>query len=100
MQQRQWRLQQQQRPTDGRRHSTTASASTTPFEGSLVGSGLKFAVVVARFNDLVTKLLLEGAVGAFESHGADVTGVEVRCWGRCCCASRVCDRLVPAGSLG
>jgi 6,7-dimethyl-8-ribityllumazine synthase len=38
----------------------------------------KYAVVVGRFNDLVTKLLLEGAMGAFESHGVDPSSVEVR----------------------
>jgi hypothetical protein len=39
----------------------------------------KFGVVVGRFNDLVTKLLLEGAMGAFESHGVDPSSVEVSC---------------------
>lgn len=39
----------------------------------------RFGVVVGRFNDLVTKLLLEGALGAFQTHGADMKNVEV-CW--------------------
>jgi 6,7-dimethyl-8-ribityllumazine synthase len=47
--------------------------------GSVVGkSGQKYGVVVGRFNDLVTKLLLEGAYGAFESHGVPLSDVEVR----------------------
>lgn len=37
--------------------------------GSLDASGLKIAVIIARFNDLVTKLLLEGALDAFKRHG-------------------------------
>eukprot|EP00879_Flechtneria_rotunda_P030615 GHRR01033274.1.p1 GENE.GHRR01033274.1~~GHRR01033274.1.p1 ORF type:complete len:204 (+),score=74.46 GHRR01033274.1:27-638(+) len=40
---------------------------------------MKFGVVVGRFNDLVTKLLLEGAYNAFQSHGVDLANVEV-CW--------------------
>jgi 6,7-dimethyl-8-ribityllumazine synthase len=32
------------------------------FEGNLVGEGLKFAIVVSRFNSLVTEQLLSGAV--------------------------------------
>ena len=96
MQQRQWRLQQQQRPTDGRRHSTTASASTTPFEGSLVGSGLKFAVVVARFNDLVTKLLLDGALSSFHRHGVAAADVDVRR----CCRSKLLLLVLHGGMTG
>lgn len=37
--------------------------------GSLDASGLRIAIVVGRFNDLVTKLLLEGALDAFNRHG-------------------------------
>lgn len=47
--------------------------------GSLVvQEGTKFAVVVARFNDLVTKLLLEGAVEALKRHGAEEDDIEVQ----------------------
>jgi hypothetical protein len=42
----------------------------------------RFAVVVGRFNDLVTKLLLQGANGAFEAHGVSMANVEVRWRGR------------------
>lgn len=48
------------------------------YSGSLVGSGMKFGVVVGRFNDLVTKLLLEGALEHFERHGVPETDVDVR----------------------
>jgi len=44
----------------------------------------RFGVVVGRFNDLVTKLLLEGAKGAFQAHGVSMSNVEVGstelCW--------------------
>ena len=39
------------------------------YEGILIGKGLKFAVVVSRFNDLITKKLLEGARDALLRHG-------------------------------
>lgn len=39
------------------------------YEGSLVGSGLRIAVVVSRFNELVVDRLLEGAVNSLRRHG-------------------------------
>lgn len=45
--------------------------------GSLGGDGLRFAVVVARFNDLITERLLEGAVDAFVRHGVDAAEIQV-----------------------
>lgn len=53
------------------------SASYKPYVGSLVATDLKFAIVIARFNDLVTKLLLEGALEAFDRHGGDRNEVDV-----------------------
>jgi 6,7-dimethyl-8-ribityllumazine synthase len=40
-------------------------------EGSHKGKGLRFAVVVARFNDFVTERLQTGAVDALKSAGVD-----------------------------
>ena len=43
-------------------------------EGTLDASGMRFAIVVARFNHDVTERLLEGAEACFAKHGAaDVT---------------------------
>ena len=39
---------------------------------------LRFAVVVARFNSLVTKPLLEGAEEIFHRHGVDAANLDVR----------------------
>lgn len=39
------------------------------YEGSLKGEGLKVALVVARFNELVTKSLLEGAQDSLSHYG-------------------------------
>lgn len=49
-----------------------------PHIGSLSAGGLRFGVVVARFNDLVTKPLLEGVLEGFERHGTPREDVEVR----------------------
>ena len=46
-------------------------------EGGLDASGLRFAVVVSRFNDLVTGKLLEGALSGLRRHGADEDDVTV-----------------------
>ena len=52
------------------------------YEGSLVATGLRFAVVVARFNSLITEQLLAGAVDALRRHGADEGNLDVyRCPG-------------------
>jgi 6,7-dimethyl-8-ribityllumazine synthase len=40
------------------------------YEGKLQAAGLKFAVVVSRFNDFITRRLLEGALDALKRHGA------------------------------
>ena len=52
------------------------------YEGSLVATGLRFAVVVSRFNSLVTEQLLNGAIDALRRHGADEGAIDVfRCPG-------------------
>ena len=46
--------------------------------GSRPGSrAQRFAVVVARFNEAISKRLLDGALEAFRSHGCDPSQVEV-----------------------
>jgi 6,7-dimethyl-8-ribityllumazine synthase len=46
-------------------------------EGSLVAGDLSIGIVVARFNDLITERLLEGALDALRRHGGDVERVEI-----------------------
>jgi 6,7-dimethyl-8-ribityllumazine synthase len=46
-------------------------------EGSLDATGARFALVVSRFNDLLTGRLLEGAVDCLMRHGADDGGITV-----------------------
>ncbi|GAA0402769.1 6,7-dimethyl-8-ribityllumazine synthase [Paenibacillus motobuensis] len=39
------------------------------FEGNLVSEGLKYAIVVGRFNEFITSKLLSGALDALKRHG-------------------------------
>ncbi|HEY9713651.1 MAG TPA: 6,7-dimethyl-8-ribityllumazine synthase, partial [Chroococcales cyanobacterium] len=52
-------------------------AGPVEIQGRLIATGLKFAVVVSRFNDFITKSLLEGCVDALRRHGAEDNLIEV-----------------------
>lgn len=47
------------------------------YEGNLLGKGLKFGVVVSRFNEFFSTKLLEGARDALSRHGVDDADVEI-----------------------
>ncbi len=47
------------------------------FAGSFSGDGLTFAIVVSRFNQLVTSRLLEGANDALARHGVGGDNIDV-----------------------
>ncbi|MFC2071114.1 6,7-dimethyl-8-ribityllumazine synthase [Chloroflexota bacterium] len=47
------------------------------FEGVLLGKGLKFGVVVSRFNEFITKKLLEGAQDALLRHGVSEDDIDI-----------------------
>ncbi|MCX8031226.1 MAG: 6,7-dimethyl-8-ribityllumazine synthase [Thermodesulfovibrionales bacterium] len=46
-------------------------------EGELQAQGLRFAIVVSRFNDFITSRLLDGALDALIRHGAEEDNIEV-----------------------
>ncbi len=46
-------------------------------EGQLTASGLSFGIVVSRFNSLITKHLLDGALDCLHRHGASDTNITV-----------------------
>lgn len=50
---------------------------TRTIEGNLDAKGMKFAIVVSRFNSFVTDRLLEGALGALRRTGANDDDIEV-----------------------
>ena len=46
-------------------------------QGALIATGLKVAIVVARFNQFITERLLDGALDAFRRHGGAEADVQV-----------------------
>ena len=46
-------------------------------EGNLDASGLKFAIVVARFNSFITERLLSGAIDGIVRHGGKQEAITV-----------------------
>lgn len=50
---------------------------TKIFEGQLSAKGKKFGIVVSRFNELICRKLLEGALDCLKRHGADLENVTV-----------------------
>lgn len=47
------------------------------YEGKLLATGLKFAIVAARFNEFITNKLLGGALDGLIRHGADDADIDV-----------------------
>jgi len=46
-------------------------------EGKLEAQGLKFGIIVSRFNEFITSRLLEGAIDALIRHGAIEKDIEI-----------------------
>lgn len=46
-------------------------------EGNLIASGLKFGIVVGRFNEFISSKLLSGAIDGLVRHGADESDITV-----------------------
>ncbi len=47
------------------------------FEGELIGKGLKFGIVVSRFNEFITNKLLEGAQDALLRHDVSPEDIDI-----------------------
>ncbi len=47
------------------------------YAGKLIGEGLRFGVVVARFNDFITSKLLDGAQDTLSRHGVRADDMDV-----------------------
>jgi 6,7-dimethyl-8-ribityllumazine synthase len=47
------------------------------YEGNLVAEGLKFGIVVSRFNDMITRRLLSGALDTLKRHDVDEDNIDV-----------------------
>lgn len=49
----------------------------TTFEGNLIGQGLKFGIIVARFNEFIGGKLVAGAMDALKRHGVEEENIEI-----------------------
>jgi len=47
------------------------------YEGQLTAVGLRFGIVVSRFNEFISRKLLDGALDALVRHGADEGAIDV-----------------------
>jgi 6,7-dimethyl-8-ribityllumazine synthase len=47
------------------------------YQGMLSGKGLKFAIVIARFNEIITGRLLEGAKDSLLRHGVSEQDIDI-----------------------
>ncbi|MBS4538944.1 6,7-dimethyl-8-ribityllumazine synthase [Clostridium sp. D2Q-11] len=47
------------------------------YEGNLIAKGLKFSIVVGRFNEFIGSKLLSGAIDTFKRHGVSENDIEV-----------------------
>lgn len=47
------------------------------YEGNLSGRGLRFGIIVGRFNEFISSKLLGGAVDCFKRHEVETSSIEV-----------------------
>lgn len=47
------------------------------YQGMLAGKGLKFGIVIARFNEIITNRLLEGAKDSLIRHGTSEQDIDI-----------------------
>ncbi|MEW5302670.1 MAG: hypothetical protein WDW36_005431 [Sanguina aurantia] len=65
-------------PFAQQRRSIVVAAAVEEHHGHVLATpGTKYAIVVSRFNSLITKGLMEGAVEAFQKHGVAASDIDV-----------------------
>jgi 6,7-dimethyl-8-ribityllumazine synthase len=47
------------------------------FEGNLIAQGLKFGIIIGRFNEFIGGKLLSGAMDALKRHGVEEDSIEI-----------------------
>lgn len=47
------------------------------YEGNIIANGLKFGIVVGRFNEFISSKLLGGAIDALIRHGSEEENIEI-----------------------
>lgn len=66
--------------------------------GNFEGKGKKFCIVISRFNDLITKKLLEGALDCFQRHDVSSENIDIFWVPGSFEIPAVLNKLVQAGS--
>ncbi len=67
------------------------------YQGVLVGKGLKFGVVISRFNELITTRLLEGLKDALVRHGVKEADVDIAWTPGCLEIPLIAKKLAQSG---
>jgi 6,7-dimethyl-8-ribityllumazine synthase len=67
------------------------------YEGMLLGKGLKFGVVIARFNEVITLRLLDGAKDGLMRHGVSEQDIDVAWTPGCMEIPLVAKKLAQLG---
>jgi 6,7-dimethyl-8-ribityllumazine synthase len=70
---------------------------TSRYEGILVGKGLKFGVVVSRFNEMITTRLLEGMKDALLRHGVEEGNIDIAWTPGCFEIPLIAKKLAQSG---
>jgi 6,7-dimethyl-8-ribityllumazine synthase len=68
------------------------------YQGKLVGKGLKFGVVISRFNEVITKRLLNGAKDSFLRHDVDENDIDISWTPGCMEIPLVAKKMAETGS--
>jgi 6,7-dimethyl-8-ribityllumazine synthase len=74
-----------------------AKASKKNYEGNLIGKGLRFAIVISRFNEIITNRLLSGAIDGFQRHGVAEDDIEVAWVPGCMEISLIAKKMAEKG---
>jgi len=54
-----------------------ADSRPVEIQGRLIATGLRFAVIISRFNEFITTRLLEGCLDSLKRHGGDSQLIEI-----------------------
>jgi 6,7-dimethyl-8-ribityllumazine synthase len=68
------------------------------YQGKLIGKGLKFGVVISRFNEVITKRLLNGARDSFLRHDVDENDIDISWVPGCMEIPLVAKKMAETGS--
>jgi 6,7-dimethyl-8-ribityllumazine synthase len=66
-------------------------------EGTLLGKGLKFGIVISRFNEIITSKLLSGAKDSLKRHGVVDADVDTAWTPGCLEISLVANKMAKTG---